>query len=72
MATSTIANGSRTRSATAGFFGRINYDYKGIYLLKQNGRYDRFKQLPRTGSVGILPLVLSPVTASLKRHTLNQ
>ncbi|MDO4319744.1 MAG: TonB-dependent receptor [Bacteroidales bacterium] len=26
--------------ATAGFFGRINYDYKGIYLFELNGRYD--------------------------------
>ena len=26
--------------ASAGFFGRINYDYKGIYLLELNGRYD--------------------------------
>ncbi len=26
--------------ATAGFFGRINYNYKGIYLLELNGRYD--------------------------------
>lgn len=26
--------------ATAGFFGRLNYDYNGIYLLELNGRYD--------------------------------
>ena len=26
--------------ASAGYFGRINYDYKGIYLLELNGRYD--------------------------------
>ena len=26
--------------ATAGFFARINYDYKGKYLLEINGRYD--------------------------------
>ncbi|MDE6526014.1 MAG: SusC/RagA family protein, partial [Muribaculaceae bacterium] len=26
--------------ATAGFFGRFNYDYKGIYLAEFNGRYD--------------------------------
>lgn len=29
-----------THWATAGFFGRINFDYKGIYLLELNGRYD--------------------------------
>ncbi len=26
--------------ASAGYFGRINYDYKGIYLLELDGRYD--------------------------------
>ncbi len=26
--------------ATAGFFGRINYDYEGKYLLEVSGRYD--------------------------------
>lgn len=26
--------------ATAGFFGRFNFDYKGIYLFEFNGRYD--------------------------------
>ncbi|MBQ4138277.1 MAG: TonB-dependent receptor [Muribaculaceae bacterium] len=29
-----------TDRSTAGYFGRINYDYKGIYLLELNGRYD--------------------------------
>lgn len=29
-----------TSFATAGFFGRVNFDYKGIYLLEFNGRYD--------------------------------
>lgn len=32
--------GSTTRWATAGFFGRINYDYKGRYLAEVNLRYD--------------------------------
>ena len=36
-ATITSSTGDR---ASAGFFGRINYDYKGIYLLELNGRYD--------------------------------
>ena len=35
----------RYNSATAGFFGRINYDYKGIYLLELNGRYDGSSRL---------------------------
>lgn len=33
-------NGSRNEWATAGFFGRLNYDYKGRYLLEANLRYD--------------------------------
>lgn len=35
----------RWRSATAGFFGRINYDYNGIYLLELNARYDGSSRL---------------------------
>ena len=46
--------------ATAGFFGRLNYDYKGIYLLEYNGRYDGSSRFPandqwgffQSGSVG--------------------
>ena len=33
-------SGSHVLRATTGFFGRINYDYKGIYLFEANGRYD--------------------------------
>ena len=32
--------------STAGYFGRINYDYKGIYLLELNGRYDGSSRFP--------------------------
>ncbi|MDD2283944.1 MAG: TonB-dependent receptor [Paludibacter sp.] len=41
-----LATGDKTPSesrngwATRGFFGRINYDYDGKYLLELNGRYD--------------------------------
>lgn len=47
-------NVSETRNgwATRGFFGRINYDYKGCYLLEANGRYDgssRFASKNRWG-----------------------
>ena len=35
-----FANGGRGRGAFAGYFGRINYNYKGKYLLEMNGRYD--------------------------------
>lgn len=33
-------NGSRAQWSTAGFFGRLNYDYKGRYLAEVNLRYD--------------------------------
>lgn len=39
--------GSRNHWSTAGFFGRINYDYKQKYLLEVNLRYDgtsRFRE----------------------------
>lgn len=32
--------GYRNEWATAGFFGRVNYDYEGRYLLEANLRYD--------------------------------
>lgn len=38
---STASNsGSRSSSATAGYLGRINYDYKGKYLVEVMARYD--------------------------------
>ncbi|EJW95575.1 TonB-dependent Receptor Plug domain-containing protein [gut metagenome] len=33
-------NGASAEWSTAGFFGRLNYDYKGRYLLEANVRYD--------------------------------
>ncbi len=35
----TVSGGTQTWT-TAGFFGRLNYDYKGRYLLEANIRYD--------------------------------
>jgi TonB-linked SusC/RagA family outer membrane protein len=34
------------QQAFAGYFGRINYDYKGKYLLELNGRYDGSSAFP--------------------------
>ncbi len=45
-ANSYIATGGSGHSATAGFFGRVNYDYKGRYLLEANGRYDGSTRFP--------------------------
>jgi TonB-linked SusC/RagA family outer membrane protein len=36
----TLVNGNSKDWATAGFFGRLNYDYLGRYLLEVNMRYD--------------------------------
>ena len=44
--------GGQNEYATAGFFGRVNYDYKGKYLFEFSGRYDgtsRFKRGQRWG-----------------------
>lgn len=44
-----------TTRATAGFFGRINYDYKGIYLLELNGRYDGSSRFPANDQWAFFP-----------------
>jgi TonB-linked SusC/RagA family outer membrane protein len=44
-----------THRATAGFFGRINYDYKGIYLLEFNGRYDGSSRFPANDQWAFFP-----------------
>lgn len=46
-AVSPTVGGNNQKWATGGFFGRINYDYKGRYLLEANLRYDgssRFRE----------------------------
>lgn len=42
-------------SGTAGYFGRINYDYKGIYLLELNGRYDGSSKFPEGDKWAFFP-----------------
>lgn len=39
-ATITSVSGGQSQYALMGFFGRVNYDYKGRYLLEFAGRYD--------------------------------
>ena len=46
---------SNTHRATTGFFGRINYDYKGIYLLEANGRYDGSSRFPANDQWAFFP-----------------
>ena len=38
--------GGHTDRASAGYFGRINYDYNGIWLAELNGRYDGSSSFP--------------------------
>jgi TonB-linked SusC/RagA family outer membrane protein len=41
--------------AIAGLFARVNYDYKGIYLLEINGRYDGSSKFPSDQQWGFFP-----------------
>lgn len=56
-----LATGTQTVSssaghwATAGFFGRVNYDYKGIYLFEANARYDASSKFPLNKQWGFFP-----------------
>lgn len=48
-------NSSTGDRASAGYFGRINYDYKGIYLLELNGRYDGSSKFPAGSKWAFFP-----------------
>ena len=41
--------------ASAGYFGRINYDYKGKYLFELNGRYDGSSRFPEDDHWAFFP-----------------
>ncbi len=41
--------------ALRGYFGRINYNYKGRYLLEVNGRYDGTSKFPSSQRYGFFP-----------------
>jgi TonB-linked SusC/RagA family outer membrane protein len=45
------------KKAFAGYFGRINYDYKERYLLELNGRYDGSSMFPRQDRWAFFPSV---------------
>ena len=47
--------GGQSEYALMGFFGRINYDYKGKYLLELSGRYDGSSRFPSGQRWGIFP-----------------
>ncbi|MGL4851171.1 MAG: TonB-dependent receptor [Phocaeicola sp.] len=48
---------TRNGWATRGFFGRINYDYKGKYLIEANGRYDGSSRFASSHRWGLFPSV---------------
>ena len=47
--------GGQSSYALFGFFGRINYDYKGKYLVELSGRYDGTSRFPSGQRWGIFP-----------------
>ena len=57
MANGEIEKASMTNSAyrTLGFFGRVNYDWKGRYLLEVSGRYDGSSRFPKNHRWGFFP-----------------
>ncbi len=52
-----FVDGTHSHWATAGYFGRINYDYKGIWLLELNGRYDGSSRFPSNSRWAFFPSV---------------
>lgn len=48
-------SGGQTAYALLGFFGRINYDYKGKYLFEVSGRYDGTSRFAKGHRWGIFP-----------------
>ena len=50
-----VLGGGQTVYALAGFFGRINYDYKGRYLLEISGRYDGTSRFAEGHRFGFFP-----------------
>jgi TonB-linked SusC/RagA family outer membrane protein len=52
-----LATGNASEWALLGYFGRINYDYKGKYLLELDGRYDGTSRFPQKNRFGFFPSV---------------
>ncbi len=50
-----LLRGGEESWALQGFFGRINYDFKGRYLLEVNGRYDGTSKFPSGQRYGFFP-----------------
>ncbi len=50
-----FVSGSHSKSALAGFFGRINYTYKDRYMIEVNGRYDGTSKFMGDNQWGFFP-----------------
>ncbi len=50
-------NGGQTAWSTAGFFGRLNYDFKGRYLFEASARYDGSSRFATGHKWGFFPSV---------------
>ncbi len=53
--TITGVSGGQNEYALLGFFGRLNYDYKGRYLAEVSGRYDGTSRFARGNRWGLFP-----------------
>lgn len=51
----TEVGGGQSEYALAGFFGRVNYDYKGRYLFEASGRYDGTSRFAAGSHWGFFP-----------------
>lgn len=51
----TGVGGGQNEYALAGFFGRVNYDYKGRYLFEVSGRYDGSSRFAAGSRWGFFP-----------------
>lgn len=52
-----FATGNSSEFALMGFFGRLNYDFDGKYLVEVNGRYDGTSRFPKGNRFGFFPSV---------------
>lgn len=50
-------NGTASRNSSAGYFGRINYDWNGIWLVEINGRYDGSSRFPQNDHWAFFPSI---------------
>ncbi|HEX7754921.1 MAG TPA: SusC/RagA family TonB-linked outer membrane protein [Niabella sp.] len=50
-------DGQSEEWALQGYFSRLNYDFKGKYLLEFNGRYDGSSRFPKRNRFGFFPSV---------------